>query len=52
MMNYFGVFPPWDMRNRSTRTRSPLVGEPFMLIVYVPEIAGDNPMREELGDGS
>ena len=35
MMNYFGVFPPWDMRNRSTRTRSPL-GEPFMLIVYVP----------------
>ena len=36
MMNYFGVFPPWDMRNRSTRTRSPLVGEPIMLIVYVP----------------
>ena len=36
MMNYFGVFPLWDMRNRSTRTRSPLVGEPIMLIVYVP----------------
>ena len=36
MMNYFGVFPPWDLRNRSTRTRSPLVGEPIMLIVYVP----------------
>ena len=36
MMNYFGVFPPWDVRNRSTRTRSPLVGEPIMLIVYVP----------------
>lgn len=35
-MNYFGVFPPWDWRNRSTRTRSPLQGEPFMLIVYVP----------------
>ena len=33
MMNYFGVFPPWDVRNRSTRTRSPLVGEPIMLIV-------------------
>ena len=38
MMNYFGVFPPWDMRNRSTRTRSPLIGEPFMLIVYVPPV--------------
>ena len=36
MMNYFGVFPPWDLRNRSTRTRSLLVGEPIMLIVYVP----------------
>ena len=36
MMNYFGVFPPWDMRNRSTRTRSPLNNEPIMLIVYVP----------------
>ena len=36
MMSYFGVFPRWDWRNRSTRTRSPLPGEPFMLIVYVP----------------
>ena len=35
-MSYFGVFPRWDWRNRSTRTRSPLPGEPFMLIVYVP----------------
>ena len=35
-MSYFGVFPPWDMRNRSTRTRSPLPEDQYMLIVYVP----------------
>ena len=36
VMSYFGVFPPWDRRNRSARTRSPIPGELWMLIIYVP----------------
>lgn len=35
-MNYFGIFPPWDMRNRSTRTRSPVNDEMWMLVIFVP----------------
>ena len=36
VMSYFGVFPPWDRRNRSARTRSPIPGELWMLVIYVP----------------
>ena len=35
LMSFFGVFPPWDERNRVTRTRSPIEGEPHMLIIYI-----------------
>ena len=37
-MTFFGVFPPWDERNRVTRTRSPNEGELHMLIIYVPSL--------------
>ena len=36
LMTFFGVFPPWDERNRVTRTRSPIEGELHMMIVYIP----------------
>ena len=36
VMSYFGVFPPWDRRSRSARTRSPIPGELWMLVIYVP----------------
>ena len=36
LMSFFGVFPPWDERNRVTRTRSPSEGELHMLIIYIP----------------
>ena len=36
LMSFFGVFPPWDERNRVTRTRSPVEGELHMLIIYIP----------------
>ena len=36
LMTFFGVFPPWDERNRVTRTRSPDEGDMHMLIIYVP----------------
>ena len=36
IMNYFGVFPPWDTRNRVTRTRSPVTDKMWMLVIYVP----------------
>ena len=35
-MSFFGVFPPWDERNRVTRTRSPNEGELHMLVIYIP----------------
>ena len=31
-----GVFPPWDRRNTSARTRSPIPGELWMLVIYIP----------------
>ncbi len=36
LMSFFGVFPPWDERNRVARTRSPNEGELHMLIIYIP----------------
>ena len=36
VMSYLGVFPPWDRRNRSARTRSPIPGELWMLVIYIP----------------
>ena len=36
VMSYFGVFPPWDRRNRSARTRSPIPGELWMVVIFVP----------------
>ena len=36
LMSFFGVFPPWDERNKVTRTRSPIPGGFYMLIVYIP----------------
>ena len=36
VMSYFGVFRPWDRRNRSARTRSPIPGELWMLVIYIP----------------
>ena len=36
LMSFFGVFPPWDERNRVTRTRSPNEGDVHMLVVYIP----------------
>ena len=36
IMNFFGIFPPWDIRNRVTRTRSPIQDELWMLVIYVP----------------
>ena len=36
IMSYFGVYPPRDRRNRPTRTRSPVVDELWMLVIYVP----------------
>ena len=30
LMSFFGVFPPWDERNRVTRTRSPNEGDVHM----------------------
>ncbi len=34
--NFFGIFPPWDPRNRVTRTRSPISEDLYMLVIYVP----------------
>ena len=34
--NFFGIFPPWDMRNRMTRTRSPDPNDEYMLVIFVP----------------
>ena len=36
LMSFFGVFPPWDERNRVTRSRSPNERELHMLIIYIP----------------
>ncbi len=34
--SFFGIFPPWDIRNRMTRTKSPDQYDHHMLIVFVP----------------
>ena len=34
--NLFGIFRPWDARNRMTRTKSPEQYDDYMLIIFVP----------------
>ena len=36
LMTYFGVFAPWDARNRCTRHKSPYEGDDYMVVIYIP----------------